>query len=57
MDYKKKLGLDLGSKSMGIAISDALGITAQGRENFFYDNNDLTLCLKKVQEYICSFQF
>ncbi len=52
MAYKKILGLDLGSKSMGIAISDGLKITAQVRENFFYKDNDLNKCLMKVKEYL-----
>ena len=52
MAYKKILGLDLGSKSMGIAISDGLQLTAQVRENFLYENNDLNKCLIKVKEYL-----
>ena len=31
------LGLDLGSKTLGIAISDALGIAAHGLENFRFN--------------------
>lgn len=52
MPYKKKLGLDLGTKSMGIAISDGLNMLAHPKENFFYKNNDLNLCVDKVKEYI-----
>ena len=52
MKYKKILGLDLGSKSLGIALSDNLNIIAQGCENYFYKDNDLKYCLNKVNEYI-----
>ena len=30
MEMKKKIGLDVGDKTIGVAVSDALGITAQG---------------------------
>lgn len=36
----RKIGLDLGSKSCGIALSDPLGITAQGKENFRFEEKD-----------------
>lgn len=32
MEYKRILGLDYGSKTVGVAVSDPLGITAQGVE-------------------------
>ena len=34
----KILGLDIGEKRIGIAISDALGIIAQGLETFYREN-------------------
>lgn len=36
----RKLGLDVGSKSCGIAVSDLLGITAQGKENYRFEECD-----------------
>lgn len=36
----RKIGLDLGSRSCGIALSDPLGITAQGKENFKFEEKD-----------------
>jgi len=34
------LGLDIGMKSCGIALSDPLNITAQGKENFKFAEKD-----------------
>jgi putative Holliday junction resolvase len=47
------LGLDVGARRIGIAVSDALGLTAQGlptleRRNRRYDQSELR---KVVQEY------
>ena len=36
----KVLGLDLGEKSLGIAISDLMGIIATGVENFRFESMD-----------------
>lgn len=48
----KILGLDLGSKTLGIAISDALGFTAQGIETFKFPENHYTLALNRIKELI-----
>lgn len=48
----RAIGLDLGTKSLGIAISDSNKIIASGIENFRYNNNDLGLCIKKIHEII-----
>lgn len=49
------LGLDVGSKTIGMAVSDALQITAQGLTTIIWDENDMTSadnCLQKtIQEY------
>lgn len=37
----KTLGLDVGSKTIGVAVSDALGITAQGLKTIYWDENHL----------------
>ena len=46
------LGLDLGTKSLGIAISDSLGIAAHGYMNFTFPFCEFHLARKKVHE-IC----
>ena len=40
MKTKRILGLDYGSKTVGVAVSDALGLTAQGVETIFRKNED-----------------
>ena len=35
MDYKRVMGLDVGDKRIGIALSDLLMITAQGLETYY----------------------
>ncbi|SDX66776.1 MULTISPECIES: Holliday junction resolvase RuvX [Salimicrobium] len=36
----KKLGLDVGEKTIGVAVSDALGMTAQGIKTIHWDEDD-----------------
>lgn len=36
---KRKLGLDVGDRTIGVAVSDALGITAQGLTTIRRENN------------------
>ncbi len=48
----KILGLDLGTKTLGIAISDSLEITAQGVETFVFKENHLELAISKVKEIV-----
>ena len=45
----KVLGLDLGTKTLGIAVSDVLGI-AHGRENFRFQEGAYRQALKRVKE-------
>jgi len=45
----RKLGIDYGDTRVGIAISDLLGITAQGLETIDYKGNDKVL-LKRLDE-------
>ncbi|MCY6484044.1 Holliday junction resolvase RuvX [Clostridium aestuarii] len=54
------LGLDIGDRTIGVAISDPLGITAQGittinRKNEEYDINELVkICNEySVEEFVC----
>lgn len=44
------LGLDLGSRTIGIAISDALGIIASGVETYRFEDDRYDLALKRVIE-------
>ena len=44
------LGLDLGSKTIGISISDALGIIASGVETYRFDEDRYDLALARVIE-------
>lgn len=46
----RALGLDLGTKTMGIAITDSNKKIASGLENFSYAKNDLNSCLNKVKK-------
>jgi len=46
------LGLDLGSKTLGIALSDALGLTAQGIETFIFTENNYQLAIERVAEIV-----
>ena len=43
------LGIDYGASKVGLAITDLLGITAQGLETVMYHGNDKIL-LKKMDE-------
>lgn len=36
------LGLDVGSKTIGVAISDALKLTAQGITTIHWDEHDMS---------------
>jgi putative Holliday junction resolvase len=47
------LGLDVGSRRIGVAVSDPLGITAQGLETIQRQNKrtDLSALGKVIQEY------
>lgn len=47
----RKLGIDYGDARVGLAISDELGITAQGLETIHHDGND-KIILKRLEEII-----
>ena len=47
----RTIGIDYGDARVGIAITDALGITAQGLETIAYNGNDKIL-LKKLDEIL-----
>ena len=45
------LGIDYGDARIGLAITDALGITAQGLETIHHNGNDKTE-LKRIEEVV-----
>ena len=47
----KVLGLDLGEKSLGIAVSDLMGIIATGVENFRFESMDFDKAMERVKFY------
>ena len=47
----RKLGIDYGEARVGIAITDELGITAQGLETIHYNGND-KIVLKRLEEIV-----
>lgn len=44
------LGLDLGTKSLRIAITDDKKTVINDLENYFYSNWNLSLCISKIKE-------
>lgn len=51
------MGLDYGSKTVGVAISDALGITAQGIETITRkDENKLRKTCARIEELIAEYE-
>ncbi len=51
MNNMRMLGIDYGDARVGIAVSDALGITAQGLETIHHDGND-KIVLKRLEELL-----
>ena len=49
MNNMRKLGLDYGDSRIGVAITDSLGITAQGLETIHHNGND-KIALKRLEE-------
>lgn len=43
------LAIDLGTKTMGLAVTDSRQVVANALENFTYSNNDLSICVNKVK--------
>ena len=51
------MGLDYGSKTVGVAISDPLGLTAQGLETIWRkQENKLRQTLARIEELISEYQ-
>lgn len=51
MSNMRILGIDYGDSRVGVAITDALGITAQGLETIHHKGND-KIVLKRLEELI-----
>ena len=51
----RTMGLDVGSKTVGVAISDALGWTAQGIETIRIDEKAGQFGLERIQELIAQY--
>ena len=49
------LGIDYGDARVGVAISDALGITAQGLETIHHKGND-KIVLKRLDEIMNEYE-
>ena len=52
----RKIGLDIGEKSCGIALSDEMNIIASGMENYIFETHNWTMLLDKVAEYIDKYE-
>lgn len=55
MNNMRILGIDYGDSRVGVAISDALGITAQGLETIHHNNND-RIVLRRLDEIINQYE-
>lgn len=51
----RKLGIDYGDSRVGIAITDALGITAQGLETIHHNGNE-KIVLKRLEEIVNQYE-
>lgn len=51
----RTMGLDVGSKTVGVAISDAMGWTAQGIETIQIDEDAGNLGMKRIKELVKEF--
>lgn len=51
----RKLGIDYGDSRVGVAITDELGITAQGLETIHHNGNDKVV-LRRLEEILGQYQ-
>ncbi len=49
------LGLDLGSKTLGVSVSDALGMIARPVETIRFESDDYDSAYEQLQKYIKEF--
>ena len=52
----RKIGLDIGSRSCGIALSDPLNITAQGKENLKFQEKDWPTLISRLEYYFENYE-
>ena len=50
------LGLDVGSKTIGVAVSDALQLTAQGITTIIWDEHDMSSADKQLRNIIKDYE-
>src|SRR5690625_827140 len=50
------LGLDVGSKTIGVAVSDALKLTAQGITTIIWDEHDMSSADKQLRDIIENYE-
>lgn len=50
------LGLDLGSKTLGVSVSDAMGMIARTVTTIRFDSDDYDSAFQQVQAYIKEYQ-
>ncbi len=55
MNNMRKMGIDYGDSRVGIAITDPLGITAQGLETIHHNGND-KIVLKRLEEILKDYE-
>ncbi|MBN4083802.1 Holliday junction resolvase RuvX [Mycoplasma sp. CSL10137] len=48
----RKLGLDLGTKSCGFAITDESEIISSSIENFMFEENNFNLVIERIKYYL-----
>lgn len=48
----RTLGLDVGSKTIGVAVSDPFQMTAQGLKTIYWDENDMSSADELLREII-----
>lgn len=52
----RAIGLDVGSKTIGVAVSDLLGLTAQGLTTIIWDENDMTSADAELSKIIAEYE-
>lgn len=52
----RTMGLDVGSKTVGVAVSDALGWTAQGVETIKIDEENEVFGIERIKELVKSYE-
>ena len=55
MNNMRKLGIDYGDSRVGLAITDLLGITAQGLETIHHKGND-KIVLRRLEEIVNQYE-